>query len=308
MFNSINRNFKRELLKGLNYASLGVLGAKSVPAREEIEKLLEPEDLEVGKYCLPLQPNHHISALDIFYPLNIDDLQKLPIVIVGHGWLRNKNTLLWLGELLAAKKMLVGVFTASHSGNPFVAPSKWKDSFIYGVEQIRNENANTSAPFFDKLDINSVNIIGHSMGGGGSLYFGDEQIEGVSSIIALAPFEFSISKPGDKNNIPTLICSGVFDMVAPPNMGRSFYYAIDENKEKCFLNFSGANHLSFEWLIVNNHLIAGFIIEWLRIYALKDKSQAKNWFGVQNLQNQKNERKLREFLISDAFLTNTDIA
>lgn len=303
MINWLNRDFKRQVQKGLNYASLGVFGSRTKPSRETMEKLAEPEDKQVGKYCVSLPPNHHISALDIFYPLNIDELNSLPVVLVGHGWLRNKNTLLWLGELLAAKSMLVGVFTASHSGNPFVAPSKWKDSFAYGVERMKEENSRASSPLFDKLDLNNINIIGHSMGGGGALYFADSSADkSIKSAIALAPFEFSITKPGEKNTIPTLVCSGVFDIVAPLNMGRSFYYAIDENSEKCFLNFSGANHLSFEWLISNNHLIAGFIIEWLRIYALDDKSRAKDWFSPEGLKQKKNLRNLHEYLITESFL------
>lgn len=304
MFNLMNKDFKKQIYKGLNYATLGVLGTRSTPAREDIEELIEAGDSQVGKYCMPLEPNNHISALDVFYPTDKAKGANLPIVVVGHGWLRNKNSLLWIGELLAAKGMVVGVFTASHSGNPFVVPNKWKDSFKYGVERMRKENSNNSSPLFEKLDLENVNIIGHSMGGGGSLYFGDSESEGVSSIIALAPFEFSLEKPGENNGIPTMICSGVFDLVAPPNMGRSFYYAIDETTEKCFVNFSGANHLSFEWLIFNNHLIAGFIIEWLRIYALKDKSKAKEWFGAQALLNKKQERKIKEFIISENLLNN----
>lgn len=181
----------------------------------------------------------------MFYP-EPKGKMPLPVVVVMHGWMGSKEKMQWIAERCAAHGFASIAVTGSNAKNLFAKPRDWIKNYDAVIRSLEKENQRKSSPLFGSLDLNKITLIGHSMGGGGALYFANETKTPLASIVALAPYATEKNKPGQAIKIPTLILTGNQDSVAPPKMGRAFYDALGPTTERSYDELKDVGHNDFE--------------------------------------------------------------
>lgn len=217
---------------------------------------------------------------DILAPIALD---KAPLVVVFHGFLANKKRIGWIGDLLASKGYVVAISTISYNLNPFQNPRKWIGGFQSAVEAVKIENRRETSPIYQKIDLNNVSVIGHSMGGGGVIHFSETDYEKnhkikISSVVSLAPFEFLCEKPGAKTRAPTFVFTGSKDYMVNAAMSKEFYDKLPKDLPRSLVSLKEARHLDFERWNKFHNLIGVYILDWVDIFA-KDKDRSKTIFA-----------------------------
>lgn len=308
IFKSLNlvknlTNYKSTKLKlGIIAILLMALGGcQNIKPNYRIEKIQNDQDYGVESYLVGLTAQtDKIGSMRIYFPTTQKNkivaytdkrqsdradelapiaLNKAPVVIIFHGFLANKERISWLGDLLGSKGYIVAISTISYNLNPFQNPRKWIGGFQSAVEAVKIENRRANSPVYQKVDLNNVNIMGHSMGGGGVVHFSEtdyEKVHGikVSSVVSLAPFEFLCTKPGAKAHAPTFVFTGSKDYMVNAAMSREFYDQLPKDLPRALVSLKEARHLDFErWNKLHN-IIGVYILDWIDIFAKgKDRNQ-----------------------------------
>lgn len=209
--------------------------------------------------------NKGYNSSILFYPEN--KLGKLPVVIVMHGWLGSKEKMSWIAEELAEHGFAAIAISASNYKNVFTNPKDWVQNYRNAIESVQEENKRVGSPLFDKLDTTKISIVGHSMGGGGALYYADKNEFNLKSVVALAPYSLAIRKPGATITSPTLIIAGGRDMLALPIMTKAFYKTNNSNP-KDYIFYDKVGHNDFEKGGKFHDEIGADVVSWLVQYGI----------------------------------------
>jgi dienelactone hydrolase len=118
----------------------------------------------------------------------------------------------------------------------------------------------------------SFAVMGHSMGGGGSLIVGNENAPGIKASIPLTPWRPLGAFPNTR--VPSLLIGAQNDILVPVSDVQTFYNSIPNSTPKAYISFAGADHF-----VVNNPSIAGnpriggrYALAWLKMYLQGDMS------------------------------------
>lgn len=220
-----------------------------------------PENLEVKSYHEDIANQGYESSL-IIYP-DFKDQRILPVVIVMHGWMGSKEKMQWIGERVAKQGFATMVVTASNAKSLFAQPKDWIKNYEAAIASLEAENEREPSPLHRRLDLKKISLIGHSMGGGGALFFSHKNTERLKSTVALAPFSNDAKKEVGQIKAPTLILTGSKDSVAPPRMGNAFFEALSEKLTKKYKELEGVGHNDFEKNGAQHDAIAEQVIDWL---------------------------------------------
>lgn len=202
----------------------------------------------------------------IYYPTVTESTKgKLPIVIVMHGWLGSKEKMDWVGKLIAENGFASIVITASNHKNVFTNPRHWVKNYDAAFKSIIAENKRKESPLYNRLQLDNISIVGHSMGAGGSLFFAEKTNFKIKSIVALAPYALGIKKPGKKVNVPTRIIAGGKDFLAVGLMTKNIYKTI-KSASKDYVFYDKVGHNDFERDGKYHSEIGSDIVSWLLKY------------------------------------------
>lgn len=219
-----------------------------------------PKDLVVRSYQEDIANQGYASSL-MLYP-EFDDKRALPVVIVMHGWMGSKEKMRWIGERVAQTGFAAFVITASNAKKLFTQPKDWIENYQAALLSLKAENKRAQSPLQGRLDLEKISVIGHSMGGGGALFFSHEHSNRLKSIVALAPYSRDANKEVHQIQAPTLILTGSKDSVAPPKMGSSFFEALDSSLTKKYQELENVGHNDFEKDGAHHELIASQVLQW----------------------------------------------
>lgn len=220
-----------------------------------------PEDVEVKSYHENIANRGYASSI-MFYPV-LEGQSVLPVVVVMHGWMGSKEKMQWIGERVAQQGFASIVITASNATNLFAQPKDWIKNYEAALASLEDENKRAQSPLHERLDLKKVSLIGHSMGGGGALFYAHANPERLKSTLALAPFSNDAKKEIGEIKAATLILTGSKDTVAPPKMGNSFFEALDDGIVKKYEKLSDVGHNDFEKDGAHHEEIATQVINWL---------------------------------------------
>lgn len=100
------------------------------------------------------------------------------------------------------------------------------------------------------VDEDRTYLMGHSMGGAGSLFLGQKYVDDWAAVAAIAPAAFmmqreaaSILTPMKDAGVPVLIIQGDADMVVPPENTRAWAEAMDSlDMEGEYIELAGGDH------------------------------------------------------------------
>jgi dienelactone hydrolase len=116
-----------------------------------------------------------------------------------------------------------------------------------------------------RIDTTRLGVMGHSMGGGGTL----EAAADRSSLQAAIPLTgWDTRKSFSASRVPTLVVGAQADTVAPvASHSIPFYTSLSATSEKAYLELAGASHFAPN---SSNTTIAKYSISWLKRFIDND--------------------------------------
>ncbi|PVH26546.1 poly(ethylene terephthalate) hydrolase family protein [Sphingobacterium corticibacter] len=174
-------------------------------------KLLDPEIR-----CSPAFPYgfEQNFSTEVFYPADIQNLEKLPVINFVGGILSNQ------GHYDALIKLWTSYGFVVINSNNFIntAPTM----HIYGAIEAAKLNDNPKSPLYKKIDLSKMLIAGHSAGGGASILLSSLSqktlniIDPRIRIIGSFPIQPGPLALGITVKYPTFITTGELDLIVSP--------------------------------------------------------------------------------------------
>lgn len=179
------------------------------------------------------------------------------VVAISPGYLGTESTIAWLRPRLASQGFVViTINTNSVSDQP---PSRGTQ-LLAALDYVTRQSA-----VRDRTDPTRLAVMGHSLGGGGSL----EAAKARPSLEAIIPLTaYNTDKTWPEVQAATLLLGAENDTTAP-NAQHSipFYTSLTGAEERAYLEVNGASHLA---PISSNTTIAKYSIAWLKRFVDDD--------------------------------------
>ena len=179
----------------------------------------------------------------VFYPLTLSFDPPNGAVAFMPGFRAPASIYEWWGPALASLGYSVFILETNTPTDSLAARA---DALIAAVDFIKSENQNSSAPVADKIDIEKIAIMGHSMGGGASLLAATQIEDDIKAVIPLALYccEPGQSFSGDYGNleVPAMIIASTEDEVAPPSDHAKLLYD-SIGGSRTYIEFASGDHM-----------------------------------------------------------------
>jgi triacylglycerol lipase len=173
----------------------------------------------------------------------------------------------FLGPLFASHGIAILLESPTTTGD---LPPTRATQLEAGVQQIATENTRDGSPLKGKLATDRVCLIGHSMGGGGTLIAAQDEGSNIRCDSPLQPWEPGLTFP--MIVAPTMIIAAQSDTVAAPaSNALPFYMSIPSSTPKYYVEVAGANHfLSSGDLGTNYDTQSTYLIAFYKVYLEDD--------------------------------------
>jgi pimeloyl-ACP methyl ester carboxylesterase len=192
----------------------------------------------------------------IYYPTSTAE-GTFGAVAISPGYLSGQFLVSWYGPRLASQGFVVITFD-TNSLNDF--PDQRATQLLAALDYVRNASA-----VQDRVDDNRLAVMGHSMGGGGSLVAARTR-PSIQAAIPLTPVHFAPNWTSIQT--PTLIIGAQNDTLAPVGtFAEPFYQSLPATLDKAYLELAAADHLT---PITANVTIAKYSIAWLKRFVDND--------------------------------------
>jgi triacylglycerol lipase len=204
----------------------------------------------------------------VYYPTDL----SAPAVGVAFcpGWLGDLTQLTWWGETLASH----GIITMITTPLSVVAdqPPERAEDLTAAIRVLRAEASRDGSPIRGKLDTAHIGLMGHSMGGGGSLLAADTLGDQVQAIIPITPWQ--PSGVFGKVSAPTLILAAESDSIAPvASHAYPHFESLPSGTARVYAEVAQADHLMplNESTNGSKHEVqARYAIAWLKLHLTGD--------------------------------------
>lgn len=175
-------------------------------------------------------------------------------VVVAPGYTASRSTMAWLAQRVATHGFVViNIDTNSR----YDYPASRGDQIRSAVDYLRSVSSN--------LDGNRIGVMGHSMGGGGTL----EAIADDPSIDAAVPLTpWNTDKSWGEVTTPTMIIGAENDSVASVSSHAvPFYNSLSSSLDRAYLELNNASHFAPN---SRNDVIGMYSVAWLKLYVDDD--------------------------------------
>ncbi|GAA2877767.1 lipase [Streptosporangium fragile] len=172
-------------------------------------------------------------------------------VAIAPGYTASKSSMAWLAERLASHGFVVfNIDTITRSDQPASRGRQLLAALDYLVQ--RSSVAN-------RVDGSRLGVMGHSMGGGGTLEASVDRPQ-LQAAIPLTPW--NLTKTWSGVRVPTMIIGAENDSIASVTThSKPFYNSIPASSEKAYLELDGASHFAPN---LSNTTIAKYSVSWLK--------------------------------------------
>jgi alpha-beta hydrolase superfamily lysophospholipase len=175
------------------------------------------------------------GAATIYYPIGAPE--PLSGVIIVPGFTAMQNSIANWGTYLAQRGFVTMTIDTNATGD---FPAARSTALLAALQTLKNENGRLNSPLNGKLAPDSYALMGHSMGGGGTLIASNTNPPGVKAAVPLTPWE---SGRFTNIRVPTLYLTGSADTLVPPSMARGTYGSIPTSTPKAIAEFQGGSHI-----------------------------------------------------------------
>ncbi|NBH11300.1 dienelactone hydrolase family protein [Amycolatopsis sp. SID8362] len=178
-------------------------------------------------------------------------------VAVAPGFLEAESAIAWYGPRLASQGFVV-ITIATNS--VWDTPDARSEELLAALRYVTD-----SSQAKDRVDRNRLAVMGHSMGGGGTLIAARK----APTLKAAIPLTgWSPNTSFSDLRVPTFVVSAQNDFIAPDGtFSRPFYQSLPSSLDKAYLLLAGAGHLA---PTKPNTTIAEYSISWLKRFVDED--------------------------------------
>lgn len=171
------------------------------------------------------------GAATIYYPTDTT-LPPLGGVAISPGYTETQSAVAWFGPRLASHGFVVITFNTS---SPYDQPASRGTQLLAALDYLTGASAVAA-----RVDATRLAVMGHSMGGGGSL----EATKARPSLQASIPMTpWHTDKTWPEPTTPTLVIGAENDSIAPvASHAEPFYTSLTGAAEKAYLELNRASH------------------------------------------------------------------
>lgn len=178
--------------------------------------------------------------------------------VISPGYTAGESSIAWLGTRLASQGFVV--FTID-TITRYDQPGQRGDQLLAAADYLTQRSDAR-----DRVDAGRIAVMGHSMGGGGSLEAAKDRPD-LKAIIPMTPW--NLDKTWPEITTPTLIIGAQSDSIAPvATHAKPFYDNLRAGTPKTYLELRGASHFAPN---VSNTTIARYSISWLKRFVDDDE-------------------------------------
>lgn len=222
------------------------------------------------------------SAATIYFPANKG--QDFGAVAISPGFIESQENMSWWGNHLASHGFAVLTLDTNELRDD---PSLRADALMAAIGVLRAEGERMGGTLRGKILNDRMAVMGHSMGGGGTLLAANAHSAELKAAIPFTPW----LPEGDfaEISIPTLVIAGEEDRIAPVVDHASPHFAsLADDIPKMYLEVKGGNHFiantdtGEERLAPNidvHDLVGGMAVAWLKLFVDGDESYRDLVFG-----------------------------
>ncbi|MFZ4270463.1 alpha/beta hydrolase [Streptomyces arboris] len=192
----------------------------------------------------------------IYYPTSTAD-GTFGAVVISPGFTAYQSSIAWLGPRLASQGFVV--FTID-TNTTLDQPDSRGRQLLSALDYLTQRSSVRT-----RVDATRLGVMGHSMGGGGSL----EAAKSRTSLKAAIPLTgWNTDKTWPELRTPTLVVGADGDTVAPvASHSEPFYQSLPGSLDKAYLELRGASHFTPN---SSNTTIAKYSISWLKRFIDND--------------------------------------
>ncbi|WP_432512294.1 alpha/beta hydrolase family protein [Kineococcus sp. SYSU DK001] len=192
----------------------------------------------------------------IYYPTTTS-AGTFGAVVIAPGYTASQSSMSWYGPRLASQGFVV--FTID-TDSRYDQPASRGDQIQAALTYLTSRSSVRA-----RIDASRLAVMGHSMGGGGTL----EAVKDNPAIKAAIPLTpWNLDKTWPEISTPTLIIGAQNDSTAPvASHSEPFYGSIPTATDKAYLELRGASHFAPN---SSNTTIAKYSISWLKRYVDDD--------------------------------------
>jgi predicted dienelactone hydrolase len=192
----------------------------------------------------------------IYYPTSTAE-GTFGAVAVAPGFTADQSSMAWLGPRLASQGFVI--FTID-TNTRLDQPDSRSRQLLAALDYLTQRSSVRT-----RIDATRLGVMGHSMGGGGTLEAAEDRPQ-LQAAIPLTPWD--LQKNFSNVRVPTMIIGAEADTVAPvATHSEPFYNSIPAASEKAYLELNGASHFAPN---ISNTTIAKYSISWLKRYIDND--------------------------------------
>ncbi|MET7454087.1 dienelactone hydrolase family protein [Streptomyces sp. NPDC005574] len=192
----------------------------------------------------------------VYYPTSTSD-GTFGAVAVAPGYTGTQSSVSWLGPRLASQGFVV--FTID-TLTTLDQPDSRGRQLLAALDYLTDRSSVRG-----RVDSSRLGVMGHSMGGGGSLEAAKSR-PSLQAAIPLTPW--NTDKTWPEISTPTLIFGADGDTIAPvASHAEPFYGSLPSSLDRAYLELNNATHLT---PISSNTTIAKYSVSWLKRFIDND--------------------------------------
>jgi alpha-beta hydrolase superfamily lysophospholipase len=192
----------------------------------------------------------------IYYPTSTAE-GTFGAVAVAPGYTATQSSIAWLGPRIASQGFVV--FTID-TNTTLDQPASRGTQLLAALDYLTGRSTVRT-----RIDATRLAVMGHSMGGGGTLEASRDR-PSLQAAIGLTPWD--LIKDWSGNRVPDLIVGAQADTVAPvAQHAIPFYTSLSAESEKAYVELAGASHFAPN---SPNTTIARYSISWLKRFVDND--------------------------------------
>lgn len=192
----------------------------------------------------------------IYYPTSTSD-GTFGGVAISPGYTGTQSSIAWLGPRLASQGFVV--FTID-TNTIYDQPASRGDQLLAALDYLTERSSVRT-----RVDSTRLAVMGHSMGGGGSLEAAKDR-PSLKAAIPMTPW--NLDKTWPEVRTPTFIFGAENDSVASVTThAEPFYASLPSSTPKAYLELNGATHFAPN---TSNTTIAKYSITWLKRFVDND--------------------------------------
>lgn len=246
-----------------------------------LEALGRPGPYQVAYYS-QLPSAEEYSAATLYFPANRGD--QFGGVVIAPGFIESQENIEWWGRHLASYGYAaITLDTNNLRDNPQLRA----DALMAAINVLRGEGVREGSPIRNKIIPDRMAVMGHSMGGGGTLLAANAHSDQLKAAIPFTPWQ----PEGDFSDVavPTLVFAGEIDRIARvADHAWPHYQSLPESIPRMYVEIAGGNHFVANSVTENeglrpnidvHDLVGGLGVAWLKLFMDGDESYRELIFG-----------------------------